>query len=382
MRFSALSQVQNFRTYLFRLGEYVLMFGTWHLKLLKVGVNIFGFHELKENLTVTPDAVECPVKGCAIKVPRQRDVFRRDQKYRCPEHKIYISPSTFEYEDCASNLLWTCNEDIALLNQIMRVKRESRIARDNSEDALTWNVFRFIETNGLVNGFTEEIIGTTTTNTEMVYWSYSQSQMGLWNMLNRARNEFELVPSMGSEPDIIIVGENALLIIEAKLTAINETKPSNVEVEEKYVSGGQGWWTKVFSSDFKEVVIKQRLYELARFWLLGTWMASQMGLDFYLVNLVLDKKDKDIEERFGRHIVQKDNQKFKRVTWEQISDMIETSGAQNVDTIKEYFTNKTIGYSSDHKLQHAFSSGTTFNKTGLDPLLWTISPNNYEYLSI
>lgn len=318
---------------------------------------MFGWQELKEHLEVTQDTVECPVKGCATKVPRQREVFKRTPEFMCPQHRIYISPSTFEYEDIWSNLLWTGGEDIALLTQIMNVKRESRIARDNSEDALTWNVFRFIEKNQLVNRFIEYTIGTSITDAEFIYWSYSQSQRGLWNMLDRARTEFELVPSKGSEPDLIIVGKNGLFIVEAKLTATNNTTPSNEKVEKEYVTGGQGWWTKVFASDFKEVAIKQRLYELARFWLLGTWMASQMGLDFYLVNLVLDRKDRDIEERFRTHIVQQNNQRFIRTTWERVYDVIGTSGVQDVETIQKYFNNKTIGYNLKHRLQRTFSVG-------------------------
>lgn len=315
---------------------------------------MFGLQELKEYLLVTDDTVECPVKGCTTIVPRQRKTFKREPEYMCPRHRIFISPSTFEYQDDSSNLLWTDSEDVDLLNKIMKVKRESRIARDNSEDAVTWNVFRFLEKNGLVLRYLEDTIGKAITNPQMVYWSYSQSQGGLWDMLRRARIEFELVPSKGSEPDLIVVDKNALFIIEAKFTATNETTPSNENVEDKLTSGGQGWWSKVFASDFKKVAIQQKLYELARFWLLGTWMASEMGLDFYLFSLVLDRRDKDIEKRFNPHIRQTNNRKFQRVTWEQMLDMVETCSVKDLSIIQNYIGNKTIGYNREQRLQRAF----------------------------
>ena len=50
---------------------------------------MFGLQELKEYLEVTPESVECPVKGCAVKVPRQRKVFRRLREFMCPEHNVF-----------------------------------------------------------------------------------------------------------------------------------------------------------------------------------------------------------------------------------------------------------------------------------------------------
>ena len=48
-----------------------------------------------------------------------------------------------------------------------------------------------------------------------------------WDLLNKARIEFGETIARGSEPDVIIRTENALYFIEAKLTATNNTEPSN-----------------------------------------------------------------------------------------------------------------------------------------------------------
>jgi hypothetical protein len=68
---------------------------------------MFSIKTLKPALSVTETHVECPVAGCAQKVKRQRNAFRTTDEFLCPEHHIYISPSTFEYKDFHDNLLWT-----------------------------------------------------------------------------------------------------------------------------------------------------------------------------------------------------------------------------------------------------------------------------------
>lgn len=110
---------------------------------------MFGLQELKSKINITIDSVECPVKGCQTIVARQRKIFKTEQKFQCKTHQIFIGPSTFEYPAENQNLLWKDTEDLDLLSRIKTVKRESRITRDNSEDAVTWNCYRFLEKNGL-----------------------------------------------------------------------------------------------------------------------------------------------------------------------------------------------------------------------------------------
>lgn len=104
---------------------------------------MYGIKDLKEKIIVTCDIVECPVKGCTYLVPRQKITFKKQKEFQCPIHKIYISPSTFEYEHEEDNLLWHDEFDKEFFQNIKAVKTESRIAKDNSEDAITWNVFRY-----------------------------------------------------------------------------------------------------------------------------------------------------------------------------------------------------------------------------------------------
>jgi hypothetical protein len=340
---------------------------------------MLGIENLKETIKITEKTVECPVKGCNEKVKRQKNHFKKESKFKCPKHSIYISPSTWEYEEETDNLLWKDECDLDLLNNIKgkNVKRESRMAHDNSEDALTWNIFRFLEKNKIICDFLKEVIGISDDDSvkDVIYWSYSQSQRGLWSCLKEGREEFETKPDKGSEPDIIILCNKSLIIIEAKLGAFNKTclnqkikKPE--EVESNYVSGGDGWWDKVFSSDFKTLTKKGGIekYELSRFWLIGSWIASQLNLNFYLINLTLSNKEENIENIFKKYIKKDGSKLFKRITWEQIFEYVSNNKLSGSDKEKviDYLENKTLGYKNGNlKKAFVYSPKTGLRSEGL-----------------
>ena len=321
---------------------------------------MYGANDLKASITVTETSVECPVKGCPEKVERQRKVFKCDPQFQCPKHQIYISPSTFEYPSKLDNLLWKDKEDQALLQAIRSVKRESRMARDNSEDAVSWNVFRYLEKTNQLSDAMSSFIGSPITNSEVIYWSYSQNVCGIWPKLIEACKEFGEHLARRSEPDLIVISDSALFWIEAKLTATNKTKPSKPEATKKYLTGGNGWFQQVFTSDYYTVAVHQQKYELMRFWLLGSWIADQMDVDYYLVSLVPEVKESDIVELFDPLIKTNIRRKFMRMTWEDIYRFISerSSPTEGRRIVLDYFTNKTIGYDHVSELELAFSLKT------------------------
>ena len=319
------------------------------------GLKLLGIEELKERIELTRTTVECPVKGCSERVEIQhRNTRRNEARFTCPVHRIVITPSTFKYPNRLDNLLWKEPSDRELLDRIKKVKRESRMAWDNSEDAVSWNVFRFLERNNLIEGCLESITGTSVKSAEVIYWSYSQREDTGWSLLDRVRREFGELEKRGSEPDIIISTDRVLLFIEAKMTSGNKPGHSNIASSAAYQTGAGNWFSKVFRSDY-ESVAKDK-YELMRFWLLGTWIAEQQGLDFRLINLVLSKREKDIEATFKRHIREDQRNRFLRVTWETIHEYIsKSSPTSDRDIMMRYFRNKTIGYRNG-RLQRAFPS--------------------------
>ncbi len=324
---------------------------------------MYGYNDLKENLSITTTEIDCPVKDCNHKVARrQKKELRLPVTFQCPNHKIYVYPSAFIYEKPHDNLLWIDIDDDKRLNEISKVKRESRIESNNSEDAVSWNVFRYLERNNLLSDYLSDLIGKPIKYSELILWSYSPNEKSQWSWLNKARIEFVETIKQGSEPDIIVITDIGLFFIEAKVLSGNKTSGTGEALEKhktsskKYVSGGGNWFSKVFRSKYEDVVEDQK-YELMRFWLLGTWIADKMNLDFYLYNLVLEGREGTIAKDFGAHIIATGQRKFDRTRWEDIYSFVIKTSLTNSDTVKvlEYFTNKTKGYNSNGVLQKAFS---------------------------
>jgi len=335
---------------------------------------MFGLEELKKKVEVGEDTITCPVIGCENRVKkmikgvsRSLDAYlekgennrEKFDQYLCKEHKIYITPTTFIYRDLRDNLLWY-DADKDLLNEMMEVKRvKAQLHHDNSEDAVTWNVFRFLEITKLLSGFLEGLRNSPVKSPEVIYWSYSQSQQKVWNELKKARKKFEEISQRSSEPDLIIKSDDVLFFIEAKLTALNKidfnkthTPEDKAERVKKYSKGGYLLKQPV------EYIINAGYYQLMRFWLIGAWIADNEKLNFYLLNLVRknEKKEKDIGSEFGKCIKQNENREFMRVTWEDIYKYILTTDmlGEDKDKMLGYFRNKTIGYPRNGELQKAF----------------------------
>jgi len=308
--------------------------------------------------TIT-EHVPCPVIGCSLWVERQRGTYKKDDMYKCQKHRIYISPSTFEYEDYESNLLWFDQDDKDLLDKIFGEKRESRMARERSEDAVTWNIFRYLEKSGLLEDYLDSMSRSGNEDARIIYWSFDPMASGPYEPLVLAREEFGEKANQGSEPDLIIEAKGNIYFIEAKLDSGNKLVPKEPYKEKKYTTGGGSWFDQVFKpgADFDRVANTEGLYELLRLWLLGTWIANDhLNRNFYLVNLVLNKKERDIEDQFGRHLGYNETRAFKRLTWEQIYSLIERQAPlDGRKEIVEYFHGKTLGYNSSGDLQRAFS---------------------------
>jgi hypothetical protein len=314
---------------------------------------MFGWSDLKEQISVTDTTVECPVKECQVQVPRQHQVFQAIDAFRCRDHGIFITANTFEYASERDNMLWTEEHDITLWQRIKApgVKRECRLARDNSEDAVTWNVFRYLERQGLISSFTELVAGSGfAQNPRVIYWSLCQRTEKAWDQLVNAARTFGERPDRRSEPDIIIDGDDLLVFCENKWLSDNSTHPSNPNDPKQYVTGGDNWFGKVFDAgtDFRTIAVEQELYELMRFWLIGSWIAHQTSKKFFLVNVVRqeDRRERNIEDRFHAHLPVSDRHRFVRLTWERIHSTVVAPrrDCSDSDRLTHYLGEKTMGY--------------------------------------
>lgn len=325
----------------------------------KVSHQMLGLRDLKEERITDGQRVACPLRDCTRSVPRrQREQPLRQDQFACQDHAIYISPSTFEYVRYQDNLLWTNPEDTRLLEGLLKVKRESRLAREKSEDAVTWNVLRALENVGPLESWVAHTTGRTPGRLQLAYWSCDPVTLRDHKALADARGAFNEQAHRGSEPDVIAFGPSALIFIEAKLMSRNQTRPSEPQAaEQRYTQGAGEWYPSVVKSDFREVAIDHQFYELLRLWLLGTWAANRTDVPFYLINLTADQRERDIEMRFGRHIKESPERSFRRATWEGVLKHLQSSAPTHVVTgrLEDYMRQKTTGYDSAGRIQRAFS---------------------------
>ena len=326
---------------------------------------MYGFTDLKPSFRMTAQEIECPVLGCSSVVPRQTktDGPIGNKRFLCHTHQIYISPSTFAYANLADAFLWMNAADTALLEEICEHKAEShRLNQERSEDALTWNVFRYFDrrpqNSSLRNYLQESASGD---STETIYWSYSARQRNTWDLLDRAHREFgertSQTPGASrkgvTEPDIMLLTGTDLILIEAKFTSGNETSGNAAEVErrvhneKKYVTGGNNWFSTVFAPTFTyEAIVRDQKYELLRMWLLGSWIASQLNVRFTLVNLVRERYEDSITDSFGHYLRSSDTRCFVRRTWEGIARECLSAPAGDDDgrLLFRYLSEKTAGF--------------------------------------
>lgn len=113
---------------------------------------MFGIEELKKSIQQNKITIECPVKKCRRRVkimhkgdPQLLDSYlaretsddqTQDIKdWFCEKHRIYITPTTFIYDNLRDNLLWHDEEDQKYIKGIMKRKRvKAQLCHDNSED--------------------------------------------------------------------------------------------------------------------------------------------------------------------------------------------------------------------------------------------------------
>ncbi|MFQ6076385.1 MAG: hypothetical protein ACE5Z5_09680 [Candidatus Bathyarchaeia archaeon] len=323
---------------------------------------MYGWDDLKKITRPTEDEVPCPVRGCDQWVNRQRGRFRRNDAFLCMKHGIYISPSTFEYERLIDNLLTREDRDLSLLSDVLKVKTESRMRRDNSEDAVVWNVFRTLEKKENLSGLLYHLELASVEDIHLKYWSHFKDGK-TWEELTLAREEFKERSKFRTEPDLILHSPKSkrLSFLEAKLGSnvkqkFKHTGPELSRRREKY--GDHDLFEEVFkkSYTFESVAIEGRHYELLRQWLLGNWLAKKLGAEFLHLLLARDSQKKD-GESFGKFIVQDSLRTFRVLTWNDLHGFF--SSELEEPELANYLEQKTLGYKkkgSEYHLQRLLNS--------------------------
>lgn len=323
---------------------------------------MFGIAELNNYNCVEREYVHCPVKGCTTRVSRmrrcghnlssQKDLLHRD--YFCKEHSIYISPSTFEYDDPHRNLLWKSHDDSVTLQKLRSVKSGkrtwSRMGRENDEDSLTWNVFRFLQRNRLIPNLIADLTSSECIEKleRVLYWSVDTDECEVPCELKASRDALGEAKDKGSEPDLIVLTDDSVVIIELKLNAPAVTPRPKKGIPKGYQNYLRTSGKELLRVDFEDAVSLIG-YELSRFVLLGHAYARKLGKRHAKILLIRKGRNAmEMDESFAKTIAEQQLVSFRSSTWDQVFDYV---AGLKCDTYSEdqklllsYLSNKSCGY--------------------------------------
>lgn len=320
----------------------------------------YGIDDLDPKVNVQagpPKRIRCFVKECQhfleapTKTPLSGEV--------CPDHGIRCHSSpTYVYADPSRNVI----VDPEMFGH--RIvghpdKADSRqLGNENSEDTLSWNVFRYFQNVGCLSRLVAESFRLPDVEEEpqLYLWGLRiDDELKKWDLLTQARDEFDSRPPAArqeTEPDIALhVPGKYLLLIEAKFTSSNvcytdeHSRPLQ-ELRDKYSDDS----LKIL--DFDKARNQGRLYyQLWRNMVFAEWMAKQDSdpTEAYVINLVREDHDEESALEFRELLKDDYRDRFRQVTWEEIYRWAACHGDRD-ELLCRYMEKKTA------KLKKAFKT--------------------------
>ena len=191
------------------------------------------------------------------------------------------------------NLLWTDANDQERLDAILRGKRESRMGHEHSEDAVTWNVFRFFERHERLSPAIRTICPCPESEPLTVFWTTHNGC--LWESYRLCSDQIPEKATARSESDLILLWEHKLLVIvEAKFRSLNRSDKAKREDELRKSRPYIAHASRYLNREGAEEAVRDGWYELLRNWVLGTALKDALGCEaFVLVNLLRKRHEKE-----------------------------------------------------------------------------------------
>jgi len=225
----------------------------------------------------------CPVRGC-------------DGLNPCPTHHLKVHKTrggfTYVYEDFYDNLLWRDSEDRRRLDAILEVKRESRMENEHSEDAVTWNVFRFFERRNLLSSALGNLFPCPHGEPLAIFWT--ARDRCVWDPYRSCCKKHFSEPVL-SELDVIFMWpQEMLVIVEAKFRSSNRSDPSvrseELRKSERYIQGASQYLNRDKAYDS----VRDGYYQLLRNWAIGTRLKEDLGCKTFVLANLLRKRHEHI----------------------------------------------------------------------------------------
>ena len=211
-------------------------------------------------------------------------------------------------------------------NVVNRYSKENKFRLEDSEDAVTWTIFKYLMMDPTLPGYFASKFARFNTgiDPEVLLWGarISAIDYGARDSFLRASKKVGEKPNYRTEPDVIMdYGECGLVFIECKYLSSNTFKP--------VVFGG---WGKYSSPKYFKAFNRMKqggLYQLVRMWRIGNEMAGDRP--FTLINVVRKSDLVDVQAYnkifFGDLIKRRRNSRFITMSWDSIIKRLDTNWA-------------------------------------------------------
>jgi hypothetical protein len=300
----------------------------------------YGVPDLDPSVVVhpdDPDRVRCYVRGCQHFLRRPTRHARGEV---CPDHGIYCHYSrygaTYSYRDVRRNII--ASPDLFAQRIVGHsFKYEShRLGSENSEDALSWNVFRSLQEAGLLAAVAKLMTGEDHPQTPDLYlWGIriSDNSFEPWDLLIAARERFESnlpVKRPLTEPDIALhLPGKYLVLIEAKFTSPNPFYEQGPRRDAQSLTLDE--LLGIYRDDSLRILdyakassVDRIPYQLWRNMVFAEWMAKSESAQTkaYHVNLVRAQAVEATSPKFLGLIRASAIQHFHQVAWESFGRQV------------------------------------------------------------
>jgi len=194
---------------------------------------------------------------------------------------------------------------------------------EHSEDAVTWNIFRFFERNDFIAPAIRTIFPCPDSEPLTVFWTTHDGC--LWEPYRRCSDQIPEKASARSESDLIFLWERKLLVVvEAKFRSPNRSDSTKWEVESDKAKRYIDHASRYLNSEGIKAAVRDGWYELLRNWMLGMELKDMLGCEtFVLVNLLRKRHENEHREDPRRDFAERacvlsPNSRFVVAYWEDL----------------------------------------------------------------
>jgi hypothetical protein len=295
---------------------------------------------------VREDRIRCCVAHCNNWMARRRRGQVTTDAVYCEEHGISISTApTYIYRDYQRNFI-VGRQAVAASTKVERW----RLGNETSEDALSWNAFvGLLKCGGLTQCF-EALTGVVPSDEAELYMWGNRIVPGaapsVFPDLLQVRSQLEKGVGIPTEPDVILrVPGQAIVLIEAKFGSPN----GRFAGKEKRFGTVNNYLRRYFPKRDQDDPLNREwiasqppdrvLEQLCRNAVFAHWLARD-GERAFVVNLVDEKSETDVEKEFNYHLRPGPVTFFRRC-WSDILEL-PVLQADEARPLRRYLKNKTL----------------------------------------